>query len=76
MLHDLPLVTPFADNILLMSKQKMVAFASPNTLMHDDFITPVFGLRVIPFSHPRMHNTIHHFEAASSYNHLSLTGST
>lgn len=64
-LHDLPLVTPFADNVLLMSQQKMVAFAPPDTLMQDDFITPVFGLRVIPFSHPKMHNTIHHFEAAS-----------
>lgn len=73
-LHDLPLVTPFADNILLMSEQKMVAFAPPETLMRDDFITPVFGLRVIPFSHPHMHSTIHHFEAASPHHHLSFIG--
>ncbi|MBF4249094.1 ABC transporter ATP-binding protein, partial [Vibrio anguillarum] len=29
-LHDLPLVTPFADKVLLMSKQKMVAYESPD----------------------------------------------
>lgn len=73
-LHDLPLVTPFADSVLLMSEQRMVAFAPPDILMRDDFMTPVFGLRVIPFNHPQMHSTIHHFEAASPHNHLSLIG--
>ncbi|MFD2177206.1 ABC transporter ATP-binding protein [Veronia pacifica] len=63
-LHDLPLVAPFADNILLMSDQKMVAYASPDEVMQNEFMTPVFGLQVIPLNHPLMDSTIHHFEAA------------
>ena len=69
-LHDLPLVTPFADKVLLMSEQKMSAYGAPDILLQDEFMTPVFGLRVIPFKHPNIDCTIHHFEAASS-NHYS-----
>ena len=73
-LHDLPLVAPFADKVLLMSDQKMVTFDVPDLVMQNHFMTPVFGLRVIQFKHPNMCSTIHHFEAASDHPHLSLTG--
>ncbi|WP_157515686.1 MULTISPECIES: ABC transporter ATP-binding protein [Grimontia] len=66
-LHDLPLVAPFADKVILMSGQKMVTCASPNEVLQDAFITPVFGLRVFPLSHPQINNTVHHFEAAPSH---------
>ncbi|MCG9628653.1 ABC transporter ATP-binding protein [Vibrio mediterranei] len=66
-LHDLPLVSPFADRVLLMSDQKMVTFATPDVVMQDQFMTSVFGLRVISSKHPNMCSTIHHFEAASSF---------
>ncbi|MDD1780204.1 ABC transporter ATP-binding protein [Enterovibrio sp. ZSDZ35] len=73
-LHDLPLVTPFADKIILMSEQTIVISSSPNVVMQNRFITPVFGLRVIPLSHPLIENTIHHFEAESSHHTLSSIG--
>lgn len=73
-LHDLPLVTPFADKVLLMSKQKMVAYASPDIVMQNTFITPVFGLNVIPINHPHINRTIHHFEAAQSRFHSPAVG--
>ena len=75
-LHDLALVTPFADKVLLMSEQKMVTFSTPDVVMQDQFMTPVFGLRVIPLNHPDTCSTIHHFEAASHQPHLSLIGVT
>ncbi|EGU44738.1 ABC transporter-like protein [Vibrio splendidus ATCC 33789] len=73
-LHDLPLVAPFADKVLLMSDQKMVIFASPETVIQDRYMVPVFGLRVLSFNHPNMCSTIHHFEAASNHSNLSLIG--
>ncbi|CCO45672.1 putative hemin ABC transporter ATP-binding protein [Vibrio nigripulchritudo SOn1] len=72
-LHDLPLVAPFADKVLLMSEQKMVAYASPDQVMQNEYITPVFGLRVVTLSHPQIAGAVHHFEAASSnYNIPSI----
>ncbi len=71
-LHDLPLVAPFADKVLLMSEQKMVTYASPEIVMQNEYMTPAFGLQVIPLSHPYINNTIHHFEAAPSH-HPSLS---
>lgn len=73
-LHDLPLVTPFADNVLLMSEQKMVAYASPDVVMQNAFMTPVFGLNVIQVNHPHINRTIHHFEAAQSRFHSPVVG--
>lgn len=73
-LHDLPLVAPFADKVLLMSEQKMVVFDTPDTVMQDQYMTPVFGLRTISFNHPNMCSTIHHFEAASNHPHFSSIG--
>lgn len=73
-LHDLPLVTPFADKVILMADQKMVICAPPDEVMENAFITPVFGLRVIPLSHPLINNTVHHFEAAPSPHAMSSIG--
>ncbi|WP_434361289.1 ABC transporter ATP-binding protein [Parasalinivibrio latis] len=65
-LHDLPLVASFADKVLLMARQKMVAYDSPDVVMQNQFITPVFGLNVVTFNHPQISTSVHHFEAASS----------
>lgn len=73
-LHDLPLVAPFANKVLLMSDQKMVTFETPDIVMRDHFMTPVFGLRVISFKHPHMSSTIHHFEAAHHHPDFPIIG--
>ena len=62
-LHDLSLVSEFADKVLLLQNQKMVAYSCPEGVLNDHFISPTFGLRVIPFQHPRANSIIHHFEA-------------
>lgn len=63
-LHDLPLVTPFADKVILMSEQQMVTYDTPDEVMQNAFITPVFGLHVFPLSHPKISGIVHHYEAA------------
>lgn len=73
-LHDLPLVTSFADKVLLMANQSMVTFAPPHQVMNDQFITPTFGLRVITLNHPQIPRAVHHFEAAPSHLNLSPIG--
>lgn len=65
-LHDLSLVSEFADKVLLLQNQKMVAYSCPEGVLNDRFISPTFGLRVIPFQHPRANSIIHHFEALGS----------
>ncbi|NAW69259.1 ATP-binding cassette domain-containing protein [Vibrio sp. V27_P1S3P104] len=64
-LHDLQLVAPFADRVILMANQRMVKFDSPTEILSNQYITPTFGLNVLTFQHPSLHNAVHHFEAAS-----------
>jgi len=71
-LHDLQLVAPFADKVILMSEQRMVQCASAPEVLQNKYITPIFGLHVLTFKHPYLGSAIHHFEAASSYIHSSI----
>ena len=64
-LHDLPLVAPFADKVVLMSQQAVVRCDTANVIMRNEYITPIFGLQVLTFNHPQGSRSIHHFEAAS-----------
>ena len=68
-LHDLSLISEFADKVLLLKEQKMVTYACPKNVLNDQFMTPTFGLRVIPFKHPRTNYVVHLFEALSSNFH-------
>lgn len=63
-LHDLPLVAPFADKVVLMSQQSVVMCDTPNVVMQNEYITPIFGLQVLTFKHPQEGRAVHHFEAA------------
>jgi iron complex transport system ATP-binding protein len=65
-LHDLSLVSGFADKVLLLQGQKMVTFSCPEEVLNDQFMAPTFGLRVVPFQHPRLDSIVHHFEALST----------
>lgn len=64
-LHDLPLVAPFADKVVLMSQQSVVKCDTAKAIMQNEYITPIFGLQVLTFNHPQESRSIHHFEAAS-----------
>lgn len=64
-LHDLPLVAPFADKVVLMSQQSVVRCDTAKAIMQNEYITPIFGLQVLTFNHPQESRSIHHFEAAS-----------
>ncbi|MCC2521894.1 ABC transporter ATP-binding protein [Vibrio coralliilyticus] len=71
-LHDLTLVAPFADKVLLMSEQKMLVCAAPNIVLRNEFIAPVFGLDVFTFSHPQTNSVVFHFEA-TPHRHSNLS---
>jgi iron complex transport system ATP-binding protein len=64
-LHDLPLVAPFADKVVLRSQQSVVRCDTAKAIMQNEYITPIFGLQVLTFNHPQESRSIHHFEAAS-----------
>lgn len=64
-LHDLQLVAPFADKVVLMDSQRVVKCGSPEEILSNQYITPIFGLNVLTFQHPHLNNAVHHFEAAS-----------
>lgn len=71
-LHDLQLVAPFADQVILMSQQRMLECGSPEDVLQNKYITPTFGLNVLTFNHPLLGNAIHHFEAAQPSFHASI----
>lgn len=73
-LHDLALVTPFADKVILMSEQRMVIYDTPDEVMNNTFITPVFGLHVFTLTHPKINGTVHHYEAAPVHKPSTLQG--
>ncbi|PJG57462.1 ABC transporter [Aeromonas cavernicola] len=64
-LHDLPLVAPFADKVVLMSQQSVVMCDTASVIMQNEYINPIFGLQVLTFNHPQKSRPIYHFEAAS-----------
>lgn len=64
-LHDLQLVAPFADKVILMDNQCMVKCGSAVEILSNQYITPIFGLNVLTFQHPHLNNVVLHFEAAS-----------
>lgn len=63
-LHDLQLVAPFADKVILMANQRIVKCGSAVEILSNQYITPIFGLNVLTFQHPHIDNAVLHFEAA------------
>lgn len=63
-LHDLPLVAPFADKVILMSEQRMTVCGPTTDVLTNTYIEPIFGLNVMTFIHPYTRETVYHFEAS------------
>lgn len=71
-LHDLPLVAPFADKVILMSEQRMTVCGPTTDVLTNTYIKPIFGLNVLTFTHPYTRETVYHFEASCDpLHHLS-----
>lgn len=62
-LHDLPLVEPFADRILVMQKGRLVVWGYPEIALSAQIINRVFGMESYTVTHPITGNPLRIFEA-------------
>lgn len=51
-LHDLPLIEPFSDRVVVMKKGRMVTCARPKNALSSKVINAVFGMRSYTVTHP------------------------
>ena len=61
-LHDLALVEPFADRVLLLSKGRQIAWDTPKRTLVSSYLQPVFGLTSTVVTHPRSGKSLRLFE--------------
>lgn len=62
-LHDLPLVEPFADSVLVMQTGKMVTWGSPENALSARIMRHVFGMESYTVTHPATGNPLRIFDA-------------
>lgn len=62
-LHDLPLIEPFADRILVMQKGKLVIWDHPEIALSAQIISRVFGMESYTVTHPVTGSPLRIFEA-------------
>lgn len=61
-LHDLALLEPFADRVLMLAAGRQIAWDTPATVLTNDYLRPVFGLTCIVVPHPETGKTLRIFE--------------
>jgi len=61
-LHDLHLISPFADKTAIMQNKKILAVDATESLLDSEFIQRVFGLSSFKVPHPELQKTIRIFE--------------
>ncbi|CCG88409.1 ABC transporter ATP-binding protein [Erwinia piriflorinigrans] len=64
-LHDLPLIEPFSDRVVVMEKGRMVTCARPKHALSSKVINAVFGMKSHTVTHPITGHPILIFEASS-----------
>jgi iron complex transport system ATP-binding protein len=62
-LHDLPLIEPFADRVLVMQKGRLVVWGHPEIALSAQIINPVFGMESYTVTHPITGHPLRIFEA-------------
>ena len=62
-LHDLPLVAPFADRVAVMMSGRLMAHDTPEAALTPRVVNEVFRLDVVSFAHPRDGRKLMFFEA-------------
>lgn len=61
-LHDLHLISPFADKTAIMQNQHILALDNTETLLDSDWVQRVFGLASFKVAHPHQQKTVRIFE--------------
>lgn len=62
-LHDLELVQPFSDNVIMMNEGKIVCYGRPDSVLESVHLQQVFGMRSLQARHPETGKAIRFFEA-------------
>lgn len=62
-LHDLPLVAPFADRVAVLQQGELVRWGTPEQALAADCIRSVFGMESFTVAHPATGAPLHIFEA-------------
>ncbi|TFZ53212.1 ABC transporter ATP-binding protein [Serratia proteamaculans] len=62
-LHDLELVQPFSDNVIMMNQGEIVCYGSPDTVLESTHLQQVFGMKSLQVRHPVTGQALRFFEA-------------
>src|SRR5471030_215336 len=62
-LHDLPLIEPFADRVLVMQTGHVVVWGTPEEALSTRIMRPIFGMESYTVTHPATGNPLRIFDA-------------
>ncbi|MGO4745175.1 ABC transporter ATP-binding protein [Serratia quinivorans] len=62
-LHDLELVQPFSDQVMLMNEGKILCYGPPDAVLESAHLQQVFGMKSLLARHPETGKTLRFFEA-------------
>jgi iron complex transport system ATP-binding protein len=62
-LHDLELVQPFSDKVMIINKGKILCYGRPETVLESAHLQQVFGMRTLQVRHPESGEAVRFFEA-------------
>ena len=62
-LHDLELVQPFSDKVMIINKGKILCYDRPETVLESAHLQQVFGMRTLQVRHPESGEAVRFFEA-------------
>jgi len=65
-LHDLELIQPFSDRVLMMNQGEMVCRGTPAQVLDSAWLEQVFGMQSLHVTHPASGKTLRIFEALPS----------
>lgn len=65
-LHDLELIQPFADQVLMMNAGRLVCRGTPAEVLDSPWLEHVFGMQSLHVTHPKSGKTVRIFEALTS----------
>lgn len=65
-LHDLELIQPFSDQVLMMNAGRLVCRGTPEEVLDSPWLARVFGMQSLHVTHPQNGKTVRIFEALAS----------
>lgn len=70
-LHDLELIQPFSDRVLMMNEGQLVCHGTPAQVLDSPWLAQIFGMQSLHVTHPNSGKTLRIFEALPSEGHCN-----